>query len=252
MFKLPSEIRSTRRKQGGVIVSIGGVLLGVAAALYRWEIGKDLLTTPLTIGALILIGIGATHVLVALVVPRNTSEAYDCRTAAATEIAKLLKFAAKYMGPVEMPGEAYLQSLLTANPDLYYIVEDKAQDDTGERRMIGCFTILPLKQGAVNRLEQGEMQGAGISADHIVTKKKRTAKGFYIGIVIGVDPATSGITLKKLKIELDRLCKSHRSVKVFARPVTDAGLKLLRKTKFKNVINGAEPEMNIVCRKLWE
>jgi hypothetical protein len=51
---------------------------------------------------------------------------------------------------------------------------------------------------------------------------------------------------------IDRLCKKHRIVKVLARPVTDDGLRLVKKNGFKNVFNDGSTEMNIVCYKNWE
>ena len=94
------------------------------------------------------------------------------------------------------------------------------------------------------------MHGGAIQPEHI-TKKNGSPRAFYIGIVVGAPGATIG-TLKHLGMEMDRLCRKHKIVKVFARPMTIEGLRLSRKNGFKNVINGGQPEMNFVCYKNWE
>jgi hypothetical protein len=108
----------------------------------------------------------------------------------------------------------------------------------------------PFSFGYPQLLAIAQLFGAGFKPEHI-TQKRHTSKGIYIGIVIGADTSMSVITLRKLKIELDTYLNRFNVSKVFARPMTDDGLKLLRKQKFKNVINDGEPEMNVVCHKRW-
>jgi hypothetical protein len=250
MYRLPSTVRASRRRISLGFAAFGTGTLGVAAALPLLHVPKDWAALTALFG-FCAIAFGLICYVLSWVWPRDKTEAFFCRFATEAEIGRLLQFAATYMGPVQMPSEQHLQNLLRANPELYYIVEKQDEDDVAIRHLVGCFTILPLKQGVVTRLEDAEVHGPGIRPEDL-TKKKHTAKGLYVGIVVGKDRYTSAITIRKLRLELDMLCKKYRVVKVFGRPVTDDGLKLMRKAKFKNVIDNAEPEMNVVCRKLWE
>jgi hypothetical protein len=250
MYRSPKEIRATRCKWGwGVAAAGGSLILGIAAALQQQQCDPGVVTLVNYAGFTVISG-GVCAALISLVYPRDSrSEDYSSRIASGDEIAKLLAFAQMHLEPVGMPTEQQLRDLLTANQELFYIVEGRDDDNPSTRKMVGCFTIIPLKQGAVRQLEDGSLQGAGIRPDNI-TKRKRTAKGFYVGIVIGADLYAKGFTLKHLEMEMDRLCKNG-VMKVFTRPVTDDGLRLVRKQGFRNVINDGTPEMNVVCYKVW-
>lgn len=228
---------------GGLLLSVGAAVQGLG-----WNTG---LYTNLYIAGLTLVLIGLVWSGIGWFFPQDTHPVCNCRVAASDEIPALLKFAESHMGPFPQPTEEYLRGLLAANRELYYIVERQGSAPSATLEIVGCFTIVPLKQGAVDRLARGEMRGSEIQRGHI-TQRKGTAKAFYVGIVIGADKRSSAATLRHLQNKIDLLCKKHRTVQVFATPVTNDGLRLAKRNRFRNVLSEEAPEMNVVCCRQWE
>ena len=251
-YQSPLEKRQKHRKRGGgVAIGGGGLVLAVFPAFQYFEFAALLVNGTAGLG-LFLVVVGGSWFVWGCFLPRDSrTEEFTYRNVLPDEVGQILDFAKVHLGPVGLPTEDQLRDLLKINPKLYYVIEGRPDPLSGKVSIVGCFTILPLKTGAVRGLESGELTGASIKADHIC-RLKGAPKAFYIGSVIGSDFWTSVIAIKKLGQEITRLCKKHKIVTLYARPVTNDGLRLVRKRKFKNVIDGKKPEMNIVCRTLWD
>lgn len=141
--------------------------------------------------------------------------------------------------------------MLQINAQICYLIESKTDDTKSDWTLVGCFCILPLKQGAVGELESGELTGLRLKPENL-TRKKGTARGFYLGVVVATDIRTKGYAVWKIQEELSRLCKKHGTTKVFGRPITQDGLRLLKKHGFKRVPDLDEPQLNFVCVRIWK
>jgi hypothetical protein len=244
------EVRLGRRKLGWATVGMGSLTLSVGAALSR--VGTDSqLVNPLTITALAVLGVALLFTLSSFVWPRdNVNEHFTCRLVSPNEMASVRAFVEQWVGHV-FPSEAAIQALLDKNPDICYIVESRENLHAQNTNLVGCFSILPLLQGTIRRLEAGDIQGTGINAGSIA-RRGGVPRGFYIGVVAAIDSqAARTFTLSELEGHLTRLCRKHCVNKLFARPVTHAGLRLVTKRGFKCAADRREPRMNLVCYKHW-
>ena len=138
---------------------------------------------------------------------------------------------------------------------MFYIVERKVPGINGHLiDIVGCFTLIPLKQVALTGLDEGVLEGgAQLTAAHI-TKRRKTAKALYIGVLVGADAMASGMVLRELVKKINACCLKSGIIKVFGRPITEDGLRLMQKHKFTTVPAFGEgtPQMNIVCCKHWK
>jgi hypothetical protein len=248
-YRTPAQQRDSLRQLGWRALAVGGAILAMCAAMWRHEVVKDWIAHISLAGA-IVIAISLLCVLVGMFWPRDQPMSnYTCRQIKAQEVATVRRFAENHIGPA-MPTDQQLRAMLAVNHDLFYAIESPPQNGNGPPALVGFFSILPLKQGAVLRLERAELIGAELLPDHI-TRKKGTPRGIYIGSVAGCGFRARAFALDRLITVVNTLCRKHNISKVFARPVTGDGLRLLRKFGFKAVMGDGSPVLNLVCYRLW-
>lgn len=257
MYITSEQRRQSRRTVGITAAGIGSIIVTVATALPLLEVDGPYWIPLLAAGIVIVIG-GLAWMLIGWRWPRdrdNEFHAHSCRLAKQEEIPSLTELCQKHLGPVPLPSVKHLQDLHCVNQEMFYIIERKVPGINGHlTETVGCFTVVPLKQVALTGFDEGKLEGGTqLTAAH-VTKRRKAAKALYIGVLIGVDKMASGVVLRELVKKVNAYCHKSGIIKVFGRPITDDGLRLMQKHGFTTVPAFGEgpPQMNIVCCKHWK
>jgi hypothetical protein len=250
MYQTATERRKQRRNWGWRTLAVAGLLLAVSAAASRYEDTKGwaaetaLAGIGVAIAAGLLVGWGSFW-------PKDTRFGhFNVRQMRPDEVESVRDFVAYHLGPVIFTAER-MRALLGVNPDLVWVVEAKPKNSPDPPKIVGCFALYPLRRGAVDHLERGEFEAA--IQPGLLCRKNGFPKALYIGAVVGIDRATSAFVILELKAALARICKKHNVSKLFGRPISDDGIRLMKRHKFKTVAGGGggPPKHNFVCVALW-
>jgi hypothetical protein len=162
------------------------------------------------------------------------------------EIDAIRRFVERHLGS-DLISVDEMRSMCRCNAELVWVVESK--DDAGQPQIVGCISIFPLKKGGVDLLEKGDY-AAAIKASFIA-KKRGTPKGIYIGAVVGSSRPVKAFVLNHVRSKVSTMCTKHGVAKLFGRPITEDGIRLLKKENFMCVIGGGPPRLNFVCVRTW-
>jgi hypothetical protein len=236
--------------EGGVLcLALGSGALAVAAAYGQLGIRHNQAIRLIWTGMAVFAG-GLVMVLLGTVWPTPRTGHHRVRVATKDDCEQVREFLVPYFGQI-IPRVRDLQAMLDRNPTQCYMIEvpPPVSRETGWT-LVGCFSILPLKTAAVRLLDKGDLEGRALTPEHIASKKGKP-RALYIGTVVGADIAAKGFAIKVLKQEIKNLCEKHKIVKLFARPMTADGVRLMAKYGFLTVVDGDGPKLNTVCAAEW-
>ncbi|MBN7820068.1 hypothetical protein [Bowmanella yangjiangensis] len=116
------------------------------------------------------------------------------------------------------------------NPNIFWVLRRKGE---GKRDPIrGYFCIIPLKADAVKLLKEEQITGQSITTTHI--SKERNPKSVYVGAIAAKGFKSKGAVLHKMLNQVEIL-KQKGTKDVFTRPVTEDGIRLVKKFNFSCV-----------------
>ncbi|HWM93878.1 MAG TPA: hypothetical protein VN493_24175 [Thermoanaerobaculia bacterium] len=120
------------------------------------------------------------------------------------------------------------------NPEYLWILHRVRTRDGAEvrRHLVGYFSIFPLNKAAARRVDRGELYGASISEEDMVSLEARPA-GIYIGGIAARGKVAQQFAMGVLMERLDKLLS--KGVPLYTRPVSDDGKRLVRKYGFAPV-----------------
>ena len=249
MPKTPAEWRLLLKRLALVGFALGSVALATAGVVEGLPAAKDWLGFCIA-AAVICYAVGGVLYPLGSYFPRDhPTVKHTCRLFKLEDMDLALAFFAEQLGH-GLVTEARIQALHKVNERLFYIIESRPSNAATRPQITGCFSILPLKKGGVIHMEAGDYEAA-LQPTLIVRKATGRPVGLYIGSIIGTDFHSKGFAIRKLREELAKACKKPHATKVFARPITHDGLRLLQKHGFKCVVSQSPPRMNIVCWRLW-
>ena len=247
MYKPPPEKRKQTRTNGYTTLTLSGAVLALLTVARAYNLFPDAILVP-TVLAAVGSGTGFTLIIYGCVFPRNHETfGHKVRIARIDEVEKIREFAEGLLGNV-FPSVEKLRELIAINSEIFYIIEG-VNYTTNLMEITGCFSILPLKAGAVEKMEAGKLTAFEFTNAHI-SQKSRRAKGLYLGTIIGKDRLSKACAIKEAKEAVQAYANRIDILKIFARPITPKGLDLLKKYKFKYILTGGQPEMNRVCMKI--
>jgi hypothetical protein len=192
---------------------------------------------PLVIfGTLILL-----WALIGWVVNNVNIEQPDVRQAERGELKKVLRFAARLIP--ETPTLRTAKNLLNRNPSILWVLEKKGGVFGMEwRRLVGFFSLLPVTSDAARSLRKGDLEGIHFGPDHICSPGQ-----FSPSLYIGALAATRGHARDQLLMYLRGRIEeevAHGVRELFARPVTQDGLRLVKRHGFECVVSRDDDDGN--------
>jgi predicted acylesterase/phospholipase RssA len=111
----------------------------------------------------------------------------------------------------------------------------------------GILCLVPVSFQGFRRLDAEEVTGSELNSDDILGPDDTHAPGYYLGAIGGIDMRANGALVDSLKGFVHEL-RRGRVQTIFARPVTDDGLRLLQQLHWKGPDDRGEPLMRRVCR----
>jgi uncharacterized protein len=116
-----------------------------------------------------------------------------------------------------------------------------------EAPIVGILCLVPLSFQGFRRLEAEQVTGSELNSDDILGPEDTHAPGYYLGAIGGIDMRANGALVDLLKDFVHELRRARVQI-IFARPVTDDGVRLLQKLHWKGPDGRDDPLMRRVCR----
>ncbi|HEY0022343.1 MAG TPA: hypothetical protein VGB24_05515 [Longimicrobium sp.] len=229
------------------LVTVGGVLVGLASAQSQLERALDLPPFVYTTGAvlgMIAVCLGGALVATARVrVPRRPI--YICVPARPKDLPVLRNFAQTIID-AELLSVHALRAWQKRRPDCHQLVfKVTAGMFRTTRELVGFFTVVPVTMKAKQELEKNELRGFRIEPKHIVGPREAPA-ALYVSAIGAKGWRARENTLMALKGFLAALA-SHVEC-IYTRPVTEEGLRLARQHGFKPVTRDQKPHETVFVR----
>lgn len=134
------------------------------------------------------------------------------------------------------------------NPNIFYMV--KAFDEGrpgGEGELVGSFAVTPVTEEARKLLDQEKLKGVGFTPEHIAAPGDKPA-AIYISGIVARGFTAKGMTLRFLNDLLER--EAGRGNRLFyARPMSEAGLRLMGSKGFSPVDPSADGQLDRIYVK---
>ncbi|HWS55665.1 MAG TPA: hypothetical protein VN228_16115 [Pyrinomonadaceae bacterium] len=174
---------------------------------------------------------------------RHWDKPYDCKTAKWEDLKAIHSFATEELGQVSdlQKMERWFQT----NRQIFWIITDKSAQGPREKQLVGYYAVLPLNKEASDLLGTEQIEGISLAPEHLIPYRRgrirKTPASIYVGgIVSKKGPRVRHFVLGSLIGHLNQ--EKLNGVKtVFSRPVTDDGLRLVKKYGFRPVsrfVNG--------------
>jgi predicted acylesterase/phospholipase RssA len=110
---------------------------------------------------------------------------------------------------------------------------------------VGIISIIPMSRTGYRRLERDEIKGSEFTDEDIMCQGNDSPLAYYLGSIGGVDRNSKGALLDFLKSSIREITREGAE-SVFARPVTEDGLRMLR--GWSGPSGSEQPIMKHVCR----
>ena len=168
----------------------------------------------------------------------------ECRIAKKRDIEWIHQF-----GQQELGVSSNLNRLLewqSINREIFWVIINNDIRGDRNKKLMGYFAVIPLNQAATTLVEAEKIDGTSFTKDHIIPRKRGRISKTPASIYIGGVAAKKGLrlrhfTLISLKAHINSE-NSKQGVKAFyTRPVTDDGMRLIKRYKFSPVsqyVNG--------------
>lgn len=112
---------------------------------------------------------------------------------------------------------------------------------------VGILSLVPVSFRGFGRLERGEVKGSSLSPDDIRGAGEIHAPGYYLGAIAGTDARAKAALVDAFDTFVHQL-RRERVHSMFARPVTDDGLRFLKAKRWLGPNGTGQPMMHRVCR----
>lgn len=125
-----------------------------------------------------------------------------------------------------------------------YAVKSSAYER--RKRIVGYFVLLPLKETALRRLESGSARAKHLSTDDLHFYDENW-DAVFIGAVVAVGFRARATILSLVQREITSFCAQKTNL-FYTRPVTNDGLRLVKKFNFLSVDPNKQGEVNVLYR----
>jgi len=114
-------------------------------------------------------------------------------------------------------------------------------------KAVGLLALIPVARRAFRLLEANSLKGSGFTPADVLAHGEGPPVAYYLGAIGGIGRWARAAVLDALTNHVRELDRQGVE-SVFARPVTEDGLRLLRRMRFQGPSGQPEPVMNAVCR----
>jgi len=244
-------------------LALGAGLLGLAAVKDLFtalvKLPAHLWNAILVVGvALTVLGIvlGAASILLKAREPaevifervsfRRQEQPHILALARPSDLPKLREQYVKWFGDDVASVDTMRSWLCRCESSLILVYSETTLPDLNfSTKLVGSFKLLPITEEAVTELERGRVTGSSFKPEHISAAGDVPA-AYYVGDLFAEEPARAAVLFY-----LDSRCRElvHRGCKIYARPFTPEGRRVMMKRGFVQVSNGSEKlEMRQLCR----
>jgi pimeloyl-ACP methyl ester carboxylesterase len=147
------------------------------------------------------------------------------------DVERIYTLAAEFFGS-DLSSVAQIREWLAVNPRLIWILEKKAEKESG-REMAGYFCLLPLTLEAARSVREGTLTGVGIRGRDIAPPSQQP-RFIYVGSIVGKGLTARAILLQELGRKIAEMA-SGDAVTLYTRPVTEDGLKVAKQNRMEPV-----------------
>jgi hypothetical protein len=167
---------------------------------------------------------------------------FDAKPVKRGELAEIRELSLRFVPQV--PSLAQVQSVFEAGRRCFWFVEltEKSRGSKKSRR-VGFFSLLPLTAQAVALFERNSLDGLRLDRTHICGPRAKPA-GLYIGGMGAAGFRARGWLVQHLRARIDHFFEDGGTV-VFARPVTDDGLRIAQGIGFFPVVQDQQGLGNV-------
>ena len=240
-----ADSRATRWPTILALFGVGGAL----TALYRHRLDIDPCgSIPIGIySASLWLAVGLIALAILLSIWRIASEViliiwrwvlglfdpprYQCQLVRSRELQQHHDFWERFF-PGDVSSLAQNQAWYRKNDKLFWFLFEmttRSGKRLPEPRLVGSFSIIPLIKRAAQQVAAEEVVGPTLTAEHIARAKSPSA--VYIGGVAAEGMFAKAEILARLSEKIEKL--RDKKVTVYTRPVTQTGLRLVKKFDFK-------------------
>lgn len=124
-----------------------------------------------------------------------------------------------------------------------YLLERR---ETQRTQPVGILAMFPVSRLGFRSLEQNALTGSAIAAEHLHRPQDGYAIAYYLGAIVGIDRDSKAALLDALLSSIKELGKQGAE-SVFARPLTDDGLRLVSQLGFE-ASGDASLSVGAICR----
>lgn len=177
---------------------------------------------------------------------RDVVEKFEC--ASRGEIQEVVPFYDRVIGTGQRPSVNQLKSMFSANKSIFRFYKRKSV--RGSRKIVeirGFCTVIPMKRDAGVLLEKGELNGLKMDSTHIAGAKER-CEVCYIGSIGAERNSAKAAVLTYVLGVIDEY-EQRGCGRVYTRPTTEDGLRIVRKYGFVSVEGGGVPRIGELCYK---
>lgn len=173
---------------------------------------------------------------------------FDCRPAKRSELKFIHDFSSQEIGGNVSP-VPQMTLFYNKNRSIFWVlVHKKSGEDKSVHKIVGYFSVLPLTESARRLLEREELNGLKLTTEHVL-KRGETPAAIYIGGIAAkrLPFRSRAVLLSYLKAHINR--ERERGVsRIYSRPVTDRGLRILRKYRFSPVADLPGDELDRIYK----
>jgi hypothetical protein len=221
----------------GILLAVGAIKSQLPEHLEAFAVYFDFVVLA---GLLLLVVATTLHVF--LLIPPPKEVTYFCRPVAISELDSIYEKIMRMMGN-DIADRNLLEYWLGIDPHVLYVVERKSKGALQfKSEIVGFFSVFRVTTKAMELLEQNILKGTNFTDQHIA-QKSETAAALYIGAVGASGFRARAATLNQLighvnaKIEDIKVARKWHSVKIFVRPISQVGNRLVNKYSFEKCVS---------------
>jgi pimeloyl-ACP methyl ester carboxylesterase len=161
---------------------------------------------------------------------RADAEEIGVEDARSEDVPNIRSFAISFFGEEVTPEDVLVQ-FAKAGGIFRVVKRVKVADGERRERFSGYFCVIPLSVNAAASVKANTLRGGKLTMDHVPASPSEIA-ALYIGAVAARDHYSRGIVLEALRLHV-RYLAALGVQEVLTRPLTEDGLRLVRKYCFR-------------------
>lgn len=164
------------------------------------------------------------------------AEDIEVENARPEDVASIRNLAVNFFGE-EVTPESVLVQFARAGGIFRVVKRVILKDDERRERFSGYFCVIPLSITAATSVKVKTLRGGNLTIDHVPDTIDETA-ALYIGAIAAKDGSSRAVVLESLRQHIHYLSHKGGVREVLTRPLTEDGLRLVKKYGFQPLEGG--------------